>query len=279
MNVLTDRHSISPYVYGGAFPQDAATITDSGLPVVRWGGNGASTYNWKLGTSNADNDYYFEDFAFGALNNTADADSVQFIKDVKAAGSLPLMTMVMLPWVAQSPETSVTQGGVDNYHWTYSVSQDGACSTKVDQYNTDAGVNLESDCATTMVASPTQLNRVYYPLLDGPPQSGDPANSLYRNQWAAALASAFGTAPHFYNMDNEIDIWGGTHVDVHPNPTTYNELRDIYLSGSGQSENLGPGGNTAGPGELLLVFLLEVSDGCGRYVKPRRSGFYPLVGE
>ncbi len=263
VNVLTDRHSISPYVYGGAFPQDAATITDSGLPVVRWGGNGASTYNWKLGTSNADNDYYFEDFAFGALNNTADADSVQFIKDVKAAGSLPLMTMVMLPWVAQSPETSVTQGGVDNYHWTYSVSQDGACSTKIDQYNTDAGVNLESDCATTMVASPTQLNRVYYPLLDGPPQSGDPANSLYRNQWAAALASAFGTAPHFYNMDNEIDIWGGTHVDVHPNPTTYNELRDIYLLEAGNLKTWDPAAIRLGPVSCCWYFYWRSATGAG----------------
>ncbi|MGA9042753.1 MAG: glycoside hydrolase family 44 protein [Terriglobales bacterium] len=263
VNVLTDRHSISPYVYGGAFPQDAATITDSGLPVVRWGGNGASTYNWKLGTSNADNDYYFEDFAFGALNNTADADSVQFIKDVKAAGSLPLMTMVMLPWVAQSPETSVTQGGVDNYHWTYSVSQDGACSTKVDQYNTDAGVNLESDCATTMVASPTQLNRVYYPLLDGPPQSGDPANSLYRNQWAAALASAFATAPHFYNMDNEIDIWGGTHVDVHPNPTTYNELRDIYLLEAGNLKTWDPAAIRLGPVSCCWYFYWRSATGAG----------------
>ena len=62
IDVLTDRHAISPYVYGGSYPANAAAITDSGLSVVRWGGNGTSTYNWKLGTNNADNDYYFEDF-------------------------------------------------------------------------------------------------------------------------------------------------------------------------------------------------------------------------
>jgi len=258
VNVLANRHTISPYVYGGAFPKDAPTITDSGLSVVRWGGNAASTYNWKLFTNNADNDYYFEDYTFGALNNSADSDSTQFIKDVEAAGSNPLMTMVMLPWVAQTPETSVTQGGVDNYHWVFSVSQDGACSSKVDQYNTDAGINLESDCSTTMVASSTQINRAYYPLLDGPPQAGDPANSVYRNQWAAALATAFGsgtcsipyspiTSCHFYDMDNEIDIWGGTHVDVHPNPARYDELRDVFLTEAGnlktwdaQAVRLGP---------------------------------------
>jgi hypothetical protein len=231
VDVLANRHTISPYVYGGAFPKDAATITDSGLTVVRWGGNGASTYNWQLGTSNADNDYYFEDFAFSALNSSADSDSRQFIADVKAAGSLPLMTMVMLPWVAQSPETSVTQGETNNYHWVFSVSQDGACSSKVDQYNIDAGINLKSDCSTTMVASSTQINRAYYPLLDDHTQSCPVATCEYRNDWAAALATAFGsTVPHFYDMDNEIDIWGGTHVDVHPNPTAYDELANVYLA-------------------------------------------------
>ncbi len=171
VNVLANRHTISPYVYGGNFPQNAAAITDSGLPLVRWGGNGASTYNWQLGTNNSDNDYYFEDYAFGALNNPADANSTQFIKDVKAAGSVPLMTMVMLPWVAQSAETSTTQGGSDNYHWVFSVSLDGACSSNVDYWNKDAGINLKSDCQTPMVASQSQLERAYYPLLDDHTQS------------------------------------------------------------------------------------------------------------
>ena len=114
INVLANRHAISPYIYGGAFPQDAPTITDSGLSVVRWGGNAASTYNWKLGTDNADNDYYFEDFAFNGFSSpngvTGMSDSIQWINDVKAADSVPLMTMVMLPWVAQSAETSANQG-------------------------------------------------------------------------------------------------------------------------------------------------------------------------
>jgi len=225
VDVLSDRHTISPYVYGGAFPQDAPTITDSGLTVVRWGGNGTSTYNWKLGTDNADNDYYFEDFAFNGYSSlpgvTGVSDSIQWIQDVKAAGSSPLMTMVMLPWVAQSAEEASPPNG----HWSFSVTKYGAqCS--VDQYNTDAGDGLEPDCSTQLTALPSDA---YFPLLDQP-GTGDPAHSVYRNQWATALATAFGTTPHFYNMDNEIDIWGGTHFDIHPNPSGYNELRDTYLT-------------------------------------------------
>ncbi len=224
VDVLTNRDPISPYVYGGSYPKDAPTVTDSGLSVVRWGGNATSTYNWQLFTYNADNDYYFEDFNSNGFGNNTDGDSVQFITDVKAAGSSPLMTMAMLPWAAQSAEAT------GNGHWSFSVAKYGAqCS--VDQFNTDAGngVKPASDCATNPVYLAANPNDAYVPLLDQP-GSSDPAGSVYRNQWAAALATAFGTSPHFYNMDNEIDIWGGTHRDVHPLESGYSELRDTYLA-------------------------------------------------
>jgi len=246
INVLANRHTISPYIYGGSFPQDTAHVTDSGTTVVRWGGNGASTYNWKLGTDNADNDYYFEDYAWSEIG---DSSSTQFIADVKTAGSNPLMTMVMLPWVAQSPETSLTQGGTDNDHWSFSVTKYGAqCS--VDQFNIDAGDGLKTDCATQLTADP---NDAYYPLLDQP-GTNDPANSVYRNQWAAALATAFGNAPHFYNMDNEIDIWGGTHFDIHPLQSGYGELRDTYLLEAGNLKTWDPAAIRLGPVSCCWYF-------------------------
>src|SRR5208283_2675439 len=232
VDVLTDRHPISPYVYGGAYPQNASTITDAGLSVVRWGGNATSTYNWQTQTDNADNDWYFEDFNYSEIG---DSDSAQFIQDVKAAGSNPLMTMVMLPWVAQSAENN-------NGHWSFSVAKYGAqCST--DPYNPDAGDGLKTDCSTPLTADP---NDAYFPLLDQPGTS-DPAGSVYRNQWAAALAAAFGSAPHFYDMDNEVDIWGSTHFDIHPSPSGYNELRDTYLAEARALKTWDPAAIRLGP--------------------------------
>ncbi|HTC47060.1 MAG TPA: glycoside hydrolase family 44 protein [Candidatus Aquilonibacter sp.] len=214
LDVLTNRHPISQYVYGGAYPQDATTITDSGMTAVRWGGDSTSTYNWQLFTNNAAADYYFEDFNYTEIG---DGSSTKFISDVKAAGSNPLMTMVMLPWVAQTAE------GNGNGHWSFSVAKYGPqCS--VDPYNPDAGDGLKSDCVTDLTANP---NDAYWPLLDQP-GTNDPPGSVYRSTWATALAAAFGKAPHFYDMDNEIDIWGSTHRDVHPNPSAYDELRDTY---------------------------------------------------
>jgi hypothetical protein len=245
VDALTNRHSISPYVYGGAYPQDAATVADSGMSVVRWGGDATSTYNWQLETNNAANDYYFEDYAAQGFNNGTDGSSTQFIQDVKAAGSNPLMTMVMLPWVAQTAETSVTQGGTNNYHWSFSVSEEGPqCS--VDPYNTDAGDGIVAGTCSNPTYLTANLNQTYFPLLDQPGQD-DPPNSVYRNQWATALATVFGSAPHFYDMDNEIEIWGSTHRDVHPQPTAYNEMRDTFIAESRALKGWDPAAIRLGP--------------------------------
>jgi hypothetical protein len=247
VDALSNRHPISSYVYGGAYPQDAPTITDSGLTVVRWGGNATSRYNWKLFTYNAANDYYYEDF-----NSTeiGDADSAKFIADVKKAGSHPLMTMVMLPWVAQSPENG------SNGHWSFSVAKYGAqCS--VDPFNTDAGNGLKTDCSTTLTANPNDAN---VPLLDQP-GTNDPPGSVYRNQWTTALTTAFGSAPHFYDMDNEIDIWGGTHRDVHPSPTAYNEMRDTFVTEARKLKGWDPKALRLGPVSCCWWFYWNGANG------------------
>jgi len=247
IDTLSNRHSISPYVYGGAYPKDAPTITDSGLSVVRWGGNSTSRYNWKLFTYNAANDWYFEDFAYSEIG---DGDSAKFIQDVKAAGSHPLMTMPMLSWVAKAAENST------NKDWSFSVAKFGAqCSA--DPYNSDAGDGLKTDCSTTLTATPSVAN---VPLLDQPGAS-DPVGSVYRNQWAAALAAAFGTAPHFYDMDNEIEIWGSTHRDVHPLPTAYDEMRDTFIAESRALKTWDPKAIRLGPITCCWWFYWNGADG------------------
>jgi Glycoside hydrolase family 44 len=244
IDVMGNRHPISPYVYGFAYPNSAADITDSGATEVRWGGDATSTYNWQLETYNAGADWYFEDFAAEGLNNGSDSSSTQFIADVKNAGSNPLMTMAMLPWVAQSPETSTTQGGKDNYHWSFSVASiGGQCS--VDPWNTDAGDGLKTDCSTPVTTNAETT--AYYPLLDDSSQTCPGSTCVYRNTWAAALATAFGSAPHFYDMDNEIEIWGSTHRDVHPQPSAYDELRDTFIAESRALKGWDPAAVRFGP--------------------------------
>jgi len=98
VDTLTDRYAMSPYIYGGSYPQNAAQISDSGTTVVRWGGNATSNYNWQTHTGNSAADYWFSDYTYTEIGT---ADSAQFVSNTIAAGSNPLMTMVMMDWASK----------------------------------------------------------------------------------------------------------------------------------------------------------------------------------
>ena len=89
------------------------------------------------------------------------------------------------------------------------------------------------------------VTTAYYPLVDTasecPSGTTDGSTCIDRETWAKALAAAFNgssetcsvpyssiTSCHFYDMDNEPDIWSGTHMDVHPAPAGYDELANLY---------------------------------------------------
>jgi fibronectin type 3 domain-containing protein len=214
VDALSNRHAISPYVYGVNFPANTGYITDSGATMIRWGGDAATNYNWQNFDTNAANDFYYVNRPMGSA--PLYADSTQFVSNIAAAGGYPIVTIGMLPWAAK-----------DATSYSFSVIKYGAqCAT--DPYLADAGNGVKSDCSTDVTGNNPQ--DAYIALLDGPPAGGDPAGSVYRNQWLEALATAYGNnRPHFYDMDNEIDIWGSTHRDVHPNLSAYNEMRDTFI--------------------------------------------------
>ena len=236
IDVLANRHTISPFIYGGNPSEGPAQATDLGMSLARFGGNEASNYNWQLHTYNAGADWYFEDFNLGDFQGNP-IDSVRFITNYQNAGSHALTTMPMLSWVAQSAENG------SNGHWSYSVKAFGAqCS--VDPNNTDAGNGMmaggtPASCSTSVPVTTQAVTTAYYPLLDSTADTCSTGNCVYREPWAQALAAAFTsnacavpyspiTSCHFYDMDNEPDSWPGTHKDVHPSGTGYDELANLF---------------------------------------------------
>ena len=265
IDTLSNRHPISPLVYGGAYPKDAATITDSGLTVVRWGGDATSRYNWKTYTYNAGNDWYFSDYLIGEIGDT---DSSQFITDVIKAGSNPLMTFIMLDWVSSANQTN--DGG--QLH-SFSVAKYGPqCATDPSDSDAGNGVVFSATCTTNPVyITGNDPNDANVALIDDS-TSTCPASSpctLYRNEWAAALATAFGSAPHFYNMDNEPEIWGSTHRDVHPTPSAYEELRDTYIHVASELKTWDPAAIRLGPITCCWWFYWN---GANSQDKPNHAG-------
>ena len=227
INTLANRHQISPYIYG-INTLNSSDITNLSPALARFGGNEASNYNWKLFTYNAGGDWFFEDFNLGNPNGTP-VDSVAMTQYAVNAGSQMLTTMPMLGWVAKESENG------SNHNWSFSVATYGA-QCKTDPGNPDAGNGQKSDCKTPVTTNAS--TNAYYPLVDA---AGDctTGNCLFRNEWAAALATAFGngtcsvpyeqiTSCHFYDMDNEPEIWDGSHADVHPNHPGYTELSNLF---------------------------------------------------
>ena len=227
INTLANRHQISPYIYG-INTLNSSDITNLSPALARFGGNEASNYNWKLFTYNAGGDWFFEDFNLGNPNG-APVDSVAMTQYAVNAGSQMLTTMPMLGWVAKESENG------SNHNWSFSVATYGA-QCKTDPSNPDAGNGQKSDCKTPVTTNAS--TNAYYPLVDA---AGDctTGNCLVRNEWAAALATAFGngtcsvpyaqiTSCHFYDMDNEPEIWDGSHADVHPNHPGYTELSNLF---------------------------------------------------
>jgi hypothetical protein len=232
INTLANRHQISSFIYGNN-DQTISDISDIGYAYSRWGGNDASNYNYILDTRNSAADWYFEDYGNGSGNS---GGITGLMTDTINAGSHPLTTMALMDWVAGEAENGT------NRNWSYSVQIFGAqCS--VDPYNTDAGNGQKPDCSTPVTTN--AVTTAYYPLVDTaadcPSGTTDGSTCVDRENWTKTLVGAFNTSSatcpvpnssitscHFYDMDNEPDIWSGTHRDVHPAPAGYDELANVY---------------------------------------------------
>ncbi len=183
VDVLANRHVVSPFIYGGAFPNALTDVSDSGNSLVRWGGNSTSNYNWKLHTYNAGNDWYFEDFTFGGT----DPDSVKFITDIHNAGSHALTTMPMLAWVAQSARKRLQRPLELLRRHLRQAMRNRLLERRRRRRR------LRSDCSTPVTTA--AVTKAYYPLLDTTGSSCPSGNCVFRGiAWAKALATAFGTA-------------------------------------------------------------------------------------
>jgi hypothetical protein len=98
IDVLSNRHEISPFIYGiNASRFDTIKGLSPGL--VRWGGNQTSVYNWKLFTYNSGGDWFFNDYLLGD-NKVSIGDSILHVNYVQSTGSHVLTTMPTLGWAA-----------------------------------------------------------------------------------------------------------------------------------------------------------------------------------
>ncbi len=211
VNGTADRHPISPNIYGMNFaPPGLAKELD--LPVDRWGGNTTDTYNWRIGSSNTGNDYYFENIpdCFDAPTYTCDDGPKYgyraFVGKDRSVGAATLMTLPMMGRVAKDarPDHPFTCG-FPRSAWSAQVS--------FDPYDTNCG-NGEKAGGGLVPSDPSRDSIDIGPSFD--------------RAWVTKLVSLYGPAARggvrFYELGNEPALWNSTHRDMHPAPETYDEL-------------------------------------------------------
>jgi phosphatidylinositol glycan class B len=194
VSALTSNHSISPLIYGVAWAPSTDYLRDIGASVHRWGGNRVSTYNWVANTSNAGSDWYFE--------NSGNSSAMQFANDSAAAGAATLLSIPTLPFVAKD-STSVS----------FSVAKYGPQQT-TDPYNANAGIGVGTNGQN---------------IVNDPLDSGTTNTVTLQAQWLRNLLSNSVALP-FLALDNEMDIWSGTHRDWHPAAVTYDEMWRVFTN-------------------------------------------------
>ena len=204
IDAAASRHAISPYIYGMAeYGVDPAYQKSARLPVLRWGGDGTTRYNWQVDSSNAGFDWYFMG-GDGIADPTPSGGPDALVLADEKTQSQTLLTIPIIPYINNSASWS--------------------CSFPVRLYGPQQSTNPYvfpngDTCGNSIALDGSQLQ-------DTNILANHIANTpSFQNAWVQHLVSKFGTAKKggvkFYQMDNEPFGWANTHRDVQPSQPTY----------------------------------------------------------
>jgi len=248
VDAAADVHAISPYIYGMNFA-DEDLADELGLPVNRRGGNSTTRYNWQTDVHNTGSDWFYENIpgpnAYdSSLPDGSGADL--FFDQNNRTGTDTIMTIPLIGWTPKAGSAS------HPYDCGFKVSEYGA-QDSVDPWDTDCGNGLHNGVE---IAGNDPLDTSF---AIGP---------SFVTDWITHLTGKYGTAANggvlFYNLDNEPMLWNSTHRDVHPNGTTYDELRDQTYTYAAAIKAADPGAKTLGPVVWgWCAYFYSGADGCG----------------
>ncbi|HEX7974601.1 MAG TPA: glycoside hydrolase family 44 protein [Anaerolineales bacterium] len=232
VDAAAGRHPISPDIYGMNFA-DEDLAKELRLPVRRWGGNATTRYNWQNDSTNHASDWYFEDIPNdnpnpGALPDGSSSD--QFIDQNRRTGTNTLLTLPLIGWAAKGTPQN----------------RSNACGFSVALYGPQQSVDpWQPDCGNGVDLNGNPITR------NNPADTSIAITPAFVQDWLRYLAARYGPASgggvRFYDLDNEPMLWSSTHRDVHPNPTSYDELRDRTFNYAAAVKAVDPAAQTLGP--------------------------------
>ena len=229
VNITVDananRKAVSPYIYGRneSFDKPATFYEDAGLRFARMNaGNNATKYNWRRKiTSHPDwyNNVYSYDW---------DATSI------KVAANNPEMQVMwafqLLGKVASSTSYNFNDWGFNQSQWWDGVNQNLAGGGTPNTADPNGKALVEGDASKYLI--------------------NWPADSTVEilNHWFGANGIGLNKNNfRYWNMDNEPDIWNGTHDDVMPNLISASQFMDRFISVAKKARALFPEIKICGP--------------------------------
>lgn len=226
VNAALNKKAISPYIYGRneSFDKPATFYKDAGLRFARMnGGNNATKYNWrkKIGSHP---DWY---------NNVYPNNWDKTSKDVTT--SHPKMQVMwafqLLGRVASSTAHNFNDWGYNQSKYWEGVNQNLAGGGTPNTTGTNQGkAAREGDINLYTEAWPADSTVGILNHWFGPKGIG-----LNKNQF------------FYWNMDNEADVWNGTHDDVMPTLITASKFMDNYIEVAKKARALFPEIKICGP--------------------------------
>jgi hypothetical protein len=199
VNSAQQVKTISPYIYGA----NSTAITNA--TSQRLGGNRWTAYNWENNNSNAGNDYIFQNDSYLSSSTTPGAAITPTLTSAVTKNQAVIITVPTNGYVSKD-----RQGNGDVRYPNGDTSQQ-----KLDQ---------QTIWSTRFVpevlykpGGPASLTRM--------PSTSDSA--VYVDEfvnWAKTNPANAQPKQIFYSLDNEPDLWNGTHAEVHPSAPTYAEM-------------------------------------------------------
>jgi hypothetical protein len=233
-----DRRPISDDIYGMSFA-DPALAAEIGLPFNRWGGNHTDRYNWRIDTWNTGRDWFFENQpgCWPGCAGDPPADPSRGYERIldgdRAVGADTLLTLPMVGWVPKGvryahpllcsfPRSHFA--GQDTWDWEW----------------VPPGEEAE-------MCGDGRVGDVWLRGLNDPHHAARPSTPQLSADWIAAIRARYGTgAVRLYGLGNEPGLWDDTHVDVHPEPASYDEIAEKSIALAKVAKAGDPAGQTLG---------------------------------
>jgi Glycoside hydrolase family 44 len=226
------KRLISPYIYGLNFPEWKKL--DLAFPFVRQGGNRITAYNWENNFSNAGSDWHNQNDDMMGKTNEPGWAMRTFLEDAQSRRAACLITIPTLGYVSadKGPEGDVNQ-------------------------------------------TPNYLDVRFlksYPHKPGghytyPPNTKDRA--VYQDECVAWLQKiAKKTTPLWYALDNEPDIWAGTHSRICLTKPTYASIIANNIDFASGIKSVAPKALVFGPahyGWNGIKSFQDATDAGGRF--------------